>query len=112
MRTGILAKKIGMTSYFHDDGTRIPATLLFIDNCEVINIKTNEKNKYLAIQVGIENQKTNKIKKPQKFYFTKLKSTPKKYLKQFRISEDNLIDIGTNIGAEYFKKGQFINKLS
>ena len=85
MRTGVLAKKIGMTSYFSEDGIRSPVTLLFVDKCEVINIKTKEKDSYLALQIGICDKKTNKIKKPQKNYFTKLKSTPKKFLKEFKI---------------------------
>ena len=66
MRTGILAKKIGMTSYFNDDGSRSPVTLLYVDNCEVINIRKKEKNNYSAVQIGIEKVKANKIKKPQK----------------------------------------------
>jgi len=112
MRTGILAKKIGMTSYFNDDGSRSPVTLLYIDNCEVINIKRKEKNNYSAVQIGIENIKANKIKKPQKSYFTKLKSNPKKHLKEFKVSEENLIEIGTDINVEHFKKGQFIDVTS
>ena len=112
MRTGILAKKIGMTSYFNDDGSRSPVTLLYIDNCEVINIMTKDKNKYSAVQIGIENTKVSKINKAQKSYFTKLKSNPKKHLKEFKVSDENIIKIGTEINAEYFKKGQFIDVTS
>ena len=112
MRTGVLAKKIGMTSYFSEDGIRSPVTLLFVDKCEVINIRTKEKDSYLALQIGICDKKTNKIKKPQKNYFTKLKSTPKKFLKEFKISEENILEIGTKIDAEFFKKGQFVDVTS
>jgi len=112
MRTGILAKKIGMTSYFNDDGTRSPATLLYIDKCEVTNIQNNEKNNYQSIQVGAENKKINKIKKPQKNHFTKIKATPKKYLKEFKVSANNLMEIGKEIKADHFKKGQFVDVTS
>tara|TARA_B110000014_G_scaffold258621_1_gene245027 strand:- start:2657 stop:3310 length:654 start_codon:yes stop_codon:yes gene_type:complete len=112
MRIGILAKKIGMTSYFDDDGTRSPATLLHIDNCEVTNVMTKEKNNYIAVQIGLVDQKNNKIKKPQKNHFTNNKSTPKKYLKEFRVSDDKILEIGTKITVEHFKKGQFVDVTS
>ena len=81
MRTGIIAKKIGITSLFHEDGSRTPATILSVNDCEVTNIRTIDKNKYTAVQVGLINQKINKIKKPQKESYAKNKSTPKKILK-------------------------------
>ena len=109
MRTGILAKKIGMTSFFSEDGKRSSVTLLHIDNCEVTDVKTKEKNNYYAIQVGIENNKANKIKKPQKNHFTKIKAKPKRHIKEFRVIKENLLEIGNEINAEHFKKGQFVD---
>jgi len=112
MRTGLIAKKIGMTSYFNDDGSVVPVTLLSIQDSEVTNIRTMEKNNYLAVQVGIENKENNKIKKPQKISSTKIKSTPKRHIKEFKVSKDNLLDIGTKINVEHFEKGQFVDVTS
>ena len=112
MRTGLIAKKIGMTSYFNDDGSVVPVTLLSIQDSEVTNIRTIEKNNYLAVQIGIENKENNKIKKPQKISSTKIKSTPKKHIKEFKVSKDNLLDIGTKINVDHFKKGQFVDVTS
>jgi len=112
MRTGIIAKKIGITSLYNEDGSRSPATILFVDSCEVTDVKTIEKNKYLAVQIGIEDKNSKKIKKPQKNSLTKIKSSPKKYLKEFRVSKENLLDIGTKIGVNHFEIGQFIDVTS
>ena len=112
MRTGIIAKKIGITSSFSEDGLRTPATIVSVDNCEVINLMSKEKNGYLAIQLGIENKKPNKINKPQKISFTKLKSNPKKYIKEFKVSQENILKIGDKIGANHFLKGQYVDVTS
>lgn len=112
MRTGLIAKKIGMTSYFNEDGSVVPVTLLSIQDSEVTNIRTMEKNNYLAVQIGIENKENNKINKPQKISSTKIKSTPKKHIKEFKVSKDNLLDIGTKINVDHFEKGQFIDVTS
>ena len=112
MRTGIVARKVGITSIFNDDGTRIPATLLSVNDCEVTNIRSLDKNGYEALQIGIENKKNNKINKPQKNSFSKLKSTPKKHLKEFRITKDNMLEIGTKINVDHFTKGQFVDVTS
>jgi len=112
MRTGIVAKKIGITSLYNEDGSRSPATILFVDNCEVTDIRTLEKNNYLAIQVGIENKNSNKVKKPQKNSLAKIKSSPKKYLKEFKVSKENILNIGTKIEVSHFEKGQFIDVTS
>ena len=101
-----------MTSYFNDDGSVVPVTLLSIQDSEVTNIRTIEKNNYLAVQIGIENKENNKIKKPQKISSTKIKSTPKKHIKEFKVSKDNLLDIGTKINVDHFKKGQFVDVTS
>ena len=109
MRTGLIAKKIGMSSYFNDEGSLVPVTLLLIQDSEVTNLRTLEKNNYLAVQIGIENKNTNKVKKPQKISLTKIKSNPKKHLKEFRVSKENLLDIGTKLGVDHFEKGQYID---
>ena len=112
MRTGILAKKLGMTSFFNEDGSKFPATLLYVEDCEVTDIRNIEKNNYNAVQLGIINVNQNKINKPQKISFAKSKTKAKKHFKEFRVSEENIINIGTAVNVSHFEKGQFVDVTS
>ena len=112
MRTGILAKKLGMTSFYKEDGSKFPATLLHVEDCEVTNVRNIEKNNYNAVQLGIININPNKINKPQKVSFAKSKTKPKKHFKEFRVSEKNILNIGTTVNADHFEKGQFVDVTS
>jgi len=111
MRTGLIAKKIGCSSFFHDTGIKVPVTLLKIDECIVSNVKTSEKNGYNAVQIAsVENGfSLKKVNKPQKKLFTKIKIKPKRYLKEFRIDEENILKIGDKINVSHFKKGQSVD---
>tara|TARA_Y100000590_G_scaffold468965_1_gene654110 strand:+ start:1015 stop:1659 length:645 start_codon:yes stop_codon:yes gene_type:complete len=109
MRTGTVAKKIGMTSLFDEDGSRNPVTILSIEDSEVTNLRTIDKNNYIAIQVGLEDLKQSKINKPQKNSIAKSKSAAKKFLKEFKVSENNILEIGTKITVDHYKKGQFVD---
>ena len=111
MRTGLIGKKIGSSSYFQEKGTIIPITLVKIDECIVCGIKTEEKNGYDAVQItsndkGLCNKKTNK---PQKKLFAKINIDKRGYLKEFRIDKDNFLEVGTKINATHFKKGQSVD---
>ena len=111
MRTGLIGKKIGSSSYFQEKGTIVPITLVKIDECIVCGIKTEEKNGYDAIQI-ITNDKdlsNKKINKPQKKLFAKINIDKKGYLKEFRIDKDNFLEVGTKINASHFKKGQSVD---
>ena len=109
MRIGLIGKKIGNTSYFQETGMKIPVTLIKIDECIVTNIKTKEKNGYNAIQIASIDCNLKKINKAQKKLFTKNNIKPKKYLKEFRIDQDNFLDIGTIIQPSHFQKGQSVD---
>ena len=109
MRTGIIARKVGMTRLYLADGTHVPVTVLRINNCQVLENKTQEKNGYTSITLGSEEAKAKNISKPQKEYFSKIKVAPKIKLKEFRVSDSNLIEKGKEIGANHFIVGQYID---
>ena len=111
MRTGIIGTKIGSTSFFNEDGSIFPVTLVKIDECIVSGVKTKEKDGYFAIQLAsIETKsKNSKINKPQKQIFASLNIKAKKIIKEFRVHEENLLKIGTSINAGHFEKEQKID---
>jgi len=111
MRTGLIGKKIGSSSYFHDTGVMIPVTLVKIDECIVTSIKTKNKDGYDAIQIASieDNLKIKNVNKAQKKLFTKINISPKRYLKEFKIDENSLLEIGTKINASHFQKGQSVD---
>ena len=111
MRTGLIGKKIGNSSYFEENGVMIPITLVRIEDCIVSNIKTENKHGYNAVQLASieDNLKLKNIKKPQKKIFSKLELKPKRVLKEFRVKEENLLEIGSVIDITHFKKGQHVD---
>jgi len=113
-RTGLIATKIGNSSYFSENGNVIPVTVLKVDECIVSNIKTLEKDGYSSIQVVSIDGKSDikKIKKPQQKLFANIKSDPKKVIKEFRIHPENQLDIGTKLNVSHFKKDQFVDVTS
>ena len=113
-RTGLIATKIGNTSYYSDNGNVIPVTVLKVDECIVSNIKTLEKDGYSSIQVVSINGKSDikKIKKPQQKLFANIKSDPKKVIKEFRIDPENQLEIGTKLNVSHFKKDQYVDVTS
>ena len=109
MRTGLIAKKLGMTRVFRDDGTHVPVTLLSIEKNYVTGIKNNDVNNYKQLQVAAENIKTKKLSKPIKIFFSKIKIEPKKHISEFKIHKDNAHNIGDVLDASFFKVGQYID---
>ena len=111
MRTGLIGKKIGSSSYFDNNGMMIPVTLVKIEDCIVSDIKTKEKNGYNAIQISSieDNLKLKNVNKAQKKLFTKININPKRHLKEFRIDENSFLEIGNKINASHFQKGQSVD---
>ena len=111
MRTGIIGTKIGNTSFFNDDGTMVPVTLVKIEDCVVSGVKTKEKDGYFAVQLASIDKKSKnpKINKPQKKLFSSLNIMPKKVVKEFRVIEENLLEIGSSINAAHFQIQQKID---
>ena len=109
MRCGVIAKKIGMTRIFGDDGQSIPVSVLKIDNCQVISKKTNEKHGYTALQVGFGSKKLKNINKSVRGHFAKSNIEPKEKIAEFRVSHDALIEVGEKIGVNHFIPGQKVD---
>src|ERR1044071_5443581 len=109
MRTGLVAEKIGMSSMFNEKGERHTLTFLRVEDCQVVGQKTLEKNGYNALVVGVKKTKPTKVSKPQKQAFANVKIEPRAKLKEFRISEENFIDVGTALEVDHFVVGQFVD---
>ncbi len=109
MRTGLIAKKLGMTRLFKEDGTHVPVTVLHLDNVEVVDACTNERDGYTAIQLGLGDAKVKNVTKANRGHFARAKVEPKKHLAEFRVSEDALLEAGTKLSAAHFVVGQKVD---
>ena len=109
MRTGLLARKLGMTRIFTEDGNHVPVTVLKIDNCQVVAVRTQEKDGYTAVQLGVGTAKPKNVSKPLRGHFAKAKVEPKAQLAEFRVSEDALLEVGAEITAAHFVPGQYVD---
>ena len=114
LRSGLIAIKLGNSSYFNDNGTNTHVTILKVDECVVLDVKTIEKNGYNAVQIASidTNKDISNIKKPQRKIFSSNNIKPKKILKEFRVDSENILDIGTILNVEHFKVDQFIDASS
>jgi large subunit ribosomal protein L3 len=112
IRAGLLATKLGMTRLFNDDGEHVPVTVLKLDHCQVTAQRTKDKNGYVAVQLGCGTIKVKNVAKPMREYFAKAKIEPKRNLAEFRVTEDALLEIGTELKADHFKAGQFVDVTS
>ena len=108
MRTGLLAQKIGMTRIFAAEGDHVPVTVLKIDNCQVVAVRTREKDGYTALQLGVGAAKTKRVTKPQRGHFAKAKVEPKARLAEFRVSEEAVLAVGSEITAGHILPGQYV----
>jgi large subunit ribosomal protein L3 len=113
-RTGLIGTKIGNSSFYDDSGKSLPVTILKIDECIVSDIKTIEKHGYSSLQlVSINGKKEiKKLKKPQQKIFADLKINPKKIIKEFRVDQNNILDIGSTLDVSHFKTDQFVDVTS
>ena len=109
MRTGVIAKKIGMTRLFQEDGRHVPVTVLQLDNLQVVARKDADSDGYVALQLGAGTAKAKNVAKPQRGAFGKAEVEPKAIVREFRVSEDNLLDVGAELSAEHFVAGQLVD---
>lgn len=109
MRTGLIAQKLGMTGIFDENGKRIPVTVLKVDNCQVVDVQTNERNGYTAVQLGAGTRKSKNVAQPQRGHFAKAKVEPKAKVKEFRVDEKNLLQVGDELSVEHFVVGQYVD---
>lgn len=109
MRTGLIAKKLGMSSMFTEQGKRLTLTLLHLDQCQVVGNRTISENGYTAVIVGAALAKPNRVSKSMKKVFVDARVEPKKCLKEFRVDEQNLLEVGQVLQANHFEIGQYID---
>ncbi len=109
MRTGVIAKKLGMTRIFKEDGTHVPVTVLHLDEVRVVAARTVETDGYNAVQLGFGKAKIKNVSKPQKGHFAKAKVEPSKKLVEFRVGADALLEPGAQLSPSHFSVGQFVD---
>lgn len=109
MRTGVIARKIGMTRLFSEEGSHVPVTVLKLDQCQVVAVRTDEKDGYSAVQLGVGKAKVKNVGKPLRGHFAKAKVEPKRKLAEFRVPKDKLLEVGAELSADHFVAGQFVD---
>ena len=109
MRSGVIAQKVGMTRVYNDAGEHVPVTVLRMDGCQVVAQRTVEKNGYAAVQLGAGQAKVKNTSKAMRGNFAIANVEPKAKLAEFRVSEDNLLDVGTELKAGHFAAGQLVD---
>ena len=109
MRTGVIAKKMGMTRLFQEDGRHVPVTVLALDNVQVVARREADRDGYVAVQLGAGTAKAKNLSKPQRGHFGKAEVEPKAQLVEFRVAEDALLDVGAELSADHFVAGQMVD---
>ncbi len=109
MRTGLIARKLGMTRAFRDDGMHVPVTVLKVDHCQVVAVKTAARDGYTALQLGVGAAKVKNVSKPMRGHFAGARVEPKRKLAEFRVSDDAVIDVGAELTAGHFVAGQHVD---
>ena len=108
MRTGLIARKLGMTRLFKDDGTHVPVTVLQLDELQVVDVRTIERDGYTAVQLGTGRAKVKNVTKPNRGHFARVKGEPKKKLVEFRVAPDAVLEPGAVLSAAHFVPGRTI----
>ncbi|MEM8697588.1 MAG: 50S ribosomal protein L3 [Pseudomonadota bacterium] len=109
MRSGVIAKKLGMTRLFMEDGRQIPVTVLQMENVQVVAQRTDEKDGYSAVQLGAGEAKAKNTSQPMRGHFAKVNVAPKRKLVEFRVAPENLIGVGEELTADHYFEGQFVD---
>jgi len=109
MRTGVIAKKVGMTRLFQDDGRHVPVTVLALDNVQVVARREDGRDGYVAVQLGAGSAKAKNLTKPERGHFGKAEVEPKARVAEFRVAEDALLDVGAELSADHYVAGQLVD---
>ena len=112
MRTGLIAKKLGMSRIFEANGVHVPVTVLSVEGLKVIDVRTKERDGYTAVQLGTGAVKAKNVSKALKGHFAKANIEPTKKLGEFRVSEDCLLKVGDELSVEHFVPGQYVDVCS
>ncbi len=109
MRSGVIAKKLGMTRLFMEDGEQIPVTVLQMENVQVVAQRTADRDGYSAVQLGAGVAKVKRVSKAMRGHFATASVEPKRKIAEFRVSPDNLIEVGAEITADHYLEGQYVD---
>ncbi|QLC27011.1 50S ribosomal protein L3 [Parasphingopyxis algicola] len=109
MRSGVIAKKMGMTRLFQADGRHVPVTVLQLDNCQVVSVREAERDGYTAVQLGAGSAKAKNVSKPVRGHYAKSEVEPKARLAEFRVDEEALLPVGATLTADHFVAGQIVD---
>jgi large subunit ribosomal protein L3 len=109
MRSGLIAQKVGMTRVFKETGEHVPVTVLRVDNCQVVAVRSKENDGYTALQLGAGTAKVSRVSKPMRGHYARANVEPKRKLEEFRVSDDAVVAVGTEIVASHFVPGQFVD---
>lgn len=109
MRSGLIAQKVGMTRVFTDEGEHVPVTVLKVDGCQVVAVRTEDKDGYSAVQLGAGAIKVKNVTKAERGHFAKANVEPKRKVAEFRVAPDAVIEVGAELSAAHFVPGQFVD---
>ena len=109
MRTGLIAQKLGMSAVFQEDGTQVPVTVLKVDDCRVVAQRTQERDGYTALQLGVGKAKVKNVSKQMRGHFAKAKVEPTRKLVEFVVSDDGMVDVGAELTVDHFVVGQYVD---
>jgi len=109
LRSGVIAKKVGMTRLFMEDGKQIPVTVLQLDNLQVVAQRTAERDGYSAVQLGAGTAKAKRASAPMRGHYAAAKVAPKRKIAEFRVAPENMIGVGEEITANHYFAGQFVD---
>ncbi len=109
MRTGVIAKKVGMTRLFQQDGRHVPVTVLSLEDCQVVMVRDRERDGYVALQLGAGTAKQKNTAKPQREHFAKAEVPLKAQVAEFRVADDAVLEVGATIAASHFVTGQLVD---
>jgi large subunit ribosomal protein L3 len=109
MRTGLIALKLGMTRQFTEAGDHVPVTVLQVDNCQVVAVRTEEKDGYTAVQLGVGKAKVKNVSQGLRGHYAKAKVEPKAKLVEFRVTPDAVLEVGAELSVTHFVPGQFVD---
>ena len=109
MAVGILGKKIGMSQVFRDDGRVIPVTVIEAGPCNILQIKTKDKDGYDAVQIGFGEKKEKNVSKPDMGKFKKINVTPKRFVREIKTSPDQKFELGQQLKVDVFAAGDAVD---
>ncbi|PPR21474.1 MAG: 50S ribosomal protein L3 [Alphaproteobacteria bacterium MarineAlpha10_Bin3] len=109
MRSGLIAQKLGMTRLFLETGEHVPVTVLQVEKCQVVAVRSMATDGYTALQLGAGSIRVKRVSKPMRGHFARAKVEPKRRLEEFRVDADALLEVGSEIVASHFVAGQYVD---